>query len=336
MKYIDINNCIISGTSLMCPACQRTLLQKITQKSLQEDDNFKYFFICPNSSCHFIGSPDVKQTTTIYRQLTNLAITTVDFSVSSLSGYDPFSAVFTAYCYNVNVAYYTWDFGDGNTQKTSTDTVSQTYTDPGQYTVTLSVFDTISRETITVRKTELIVVRTYIAPIASFTVDKTSGQNKLTCTFTDTSVGSGLKSWLWDFGDGNTSTIQNPIHTYSAPGKYSVSLTIKNDKAMTNGVTRPNLISILLTAPVASFTASRTSGYIPMDVTFVYDAIDSYFVDTYLWSFGDGTTSTEQNPTHTYTVSGIYDVQLEVHNSVGSDAVLKKNAIVVQNPNISG
>lgn len=334
MKYVELKNCSLTSTNFLCPACQTTLLQKITVNNLTDTTNFKYYLVCPNTSCNFLGSPDVHQVTCIYEQLKELSIVAVDFNPSAIIGYEPMSVTFTASAYGISPSSYTWVFGDGTVETTTNPKITHTYNGAGLYTVQLNVFDTITRETYSVSKLELIDVRIYVKPSAQFGIDKTTGQNKLTCKFTDLSIGSGITSWMWDFGDGNTSTIQNPIHTYSQPGKFTVTLLITNNKGETSSITKPEVVVVSLTAPVANFSVDRSSGYVPMTVNFTYEGKDLYFVDSYLWTFGDGSTSTEQNPTHIYTVSGIYTVQLEVTNSVGSDALLKNNAIVVQNPNI--
>ncbi|MCL5992361.1 MAG: PKD domain-containing protein, partial [Bacteroidetes bacterium] len=112
----------------------------------------------------------------------------------------------------------------------------------------------------------------------------------------------------WDFGDGETSTEQNPTHTYNDEGIYSVRLLIKhlNDSSEIN---KEDLISVY-EAFGASFTTDKTTGVIPLTINFTDNSFGS--PTTWSWDFGDGTTSTEQNPSHIYTVQGIYNVSLTV------------------------
>lgn len=129
---------------------------------------------------------------------------------------------------------------------------------------------------------------TPIAPIASFTSMKTG----LVVNFTNTSTNA--TSYLWDFGDSNTSTLTNPSHTY-LPGVYTVILTaIKENQ--TNSYTQE--LSFL-----NDFTASPMSGIAPLTVTFNTGA------SSHIWDFGDNQTSTVQNPIHVYQ-AGIYNVTL--------------------------
>ncbi|MTK64044.1 MAG: PKD domain-containing protein, partial [Methanobacterium sp.] len=83
---------------------------------------------------------------------------------------------------------------------------------------------------------------------------------------TDTSSNTPT-SWLWDFGDGATSTDQNPVHVYNTPGTYTVTLTATNMAGNSN-LTLTNYITVDWPAPVANFTVNATSGVAPLDVQF--------------------------------------------------------------------
>jgi len=152
-------------------------------------------------------------------------------------------------------------------------------------------------------------------PAADFHTSTRYGPGPFTVSFSDNSLGAAPMTYLWDFGDGTTSTRQNPAHTYAADGEYTVSLTVTNEYG-TNTKTIPAYIGVGL-PPVAEFTASPDSGEIPLTVTFT-DTSKNH-PDTWNWGFGDGTISTEQNPIHTYTAPGSYRVTLSVANHFGSD-----------------
>jgi phosphate binding protein len=168
------------------------------------------------------------------------------------------------------------------------------------------------------------IVKPKLSPY--FSATPTSGIAPLVVTFTDQSTGSPT-SWSWKFGDGATSTIKNPTHTYSKAGKYSVSLTVKNS-AGSNAVTKSNYISVTtVIKPVAAFTLSPTSGKAPLSVKFIDKSTNN--PTSWSWNFGDGSTSTVQNPTHKYIKAGKYTVSLTVKNAAGSNTSTKSSYINV-------
>jgi PKD repeat protein len=146
-------------------------------------------------------------------------------------------------------------------------------------------------------------------PVASFTTAQAASP-PLTTTFTDTSTNSPT-SWSWNFGDGATSTAQSPAHTYAAAGTYTVTLTASNSGG--SGTTTQS--ATVVAAPVAGFTTSPPGGLAPLPVTFTDTSTNS--PTSWSWNFGDGTTSTAQNPTHTYSTFGNYGVTLTVTNAGG-------------------
>ena len=121
-------------------------------------------------------------------------------------------------------------------------------------------------------------------------------------------------TYLWNFGDGQTSTDQNPTHTYIQQGFYTVSLTVTNAYG-SNTAVKNNYIAIGV-SPAANFVATPISGTAPQNVQFT-DLSGGGATD-WLWDFGDGQTSTAQNPTHTYYAGGTYTVILTVSNGFGS------------------
>ena len=166
---------------------------------------------------------------------------------------------------------------------------------------------------------------TPVTPVANFTTNTTTGLNPASVQFTDTSSNTP-NSWLWDFGDGTTSTDQNPTHVYSTPGTYTVTL-IATNNAGSGKLTLTNYITVNYPAPIAGFTANTTKGTAPIKVKFTDSSTGN--VSGYIWNFGDGTTSTDQNPTHTYKNPGNYTVKLTVTNHGGSSTVT--SLITVQN-----
>jgi uncharacterized protein (TIGR02145 family) len=164
-------------------------------------------------------------------------------------------------------------------------------------------------------------------PVADFTATPTSGTAPLTVNFTDQSTNNPT-SWLWNFGDGNSSTMQNPEHTYQNEGDYTVELSVMNLFGGGYAV-KENYISVTSggNLPVADFTATPTSGTAPLTVNFTDQSTNNPI--SWLWNFGDGNSSTMQNPVHTYQNEGDYTVELSVMNLFGGGYAVKENYINV-------
>jgi PGF-pre-PGF domain-containing protein len=162
------------------------------------------------------------------------------------------------------------------------------------------------------------------APVASFTAFPTSGPPPLAVIFTDNSSESPT-SWNWSFGDGTISALQNPGHTYTFAGTYSINLTVtrigENDSLV-----RTDYITVS-PAPSANFTASPVSGTAPLAVQFTDASTGT--ITSYSWDFGDGATSAQQDPSHTYATAGTFSVNLTVTGPGGSDSEVKASCITV-------
>lgn len=156
-----------------------------------------------------------------------------------------------------------------------------------------------------------------ILPIAGFSATPITGYAPLRVTFTDTSTGTPT-SWYWDFGDGKTSPLRNPTHTYSKAGNYSVTLSVVKNGVLTH-VTKSNYIVLTsLKPPVASFVMSRSSGKSPLTVYFTDRSTGT--ITSEKWTFGDCAASTVKNPSHKFTKVGKWKVTLKVTNNAGSSS----------------
>lgn len=165
-------------------------------------------------------------------------------------------------------------------------------------------------------------------PVAAFSGTPTSGYAPLTVVFTDASTNNPT-SWAWTFGDGGTSTAQNPSHTYTAAGTYTVTLTASNAYG-SDSETKTGYITVTTqptNPPVAAFSGTPTSGDVPLTVVFTDASTNN--PTSWSWTFGDGGTSTAQNPSHTYTTAGTYTVVLTATNAYGSDSETKTGYITV-------
>src|SRR5712691_4670863 len=151
------------------------------------------------------------------------------------------------------------------------------------------------------------------SPVAAFT----SSCPTLTCSFSDQSSDpdGSVTSWQWTFGDGTTgSTAQNPSHTYSAAGSYTVTLTVKDNQ---NASSSPVSHTVQVTAPNQPPSAAFTASCPTLACSFTDQSSDpDGSVTSWQWTFGDGTTgSTAQNPSHTYSAAGSYTVTLTVKDN---------------------
>ena len=131
--------------------------------------------------------------------------------------------------------------------------------------------------------------------------------------FTDLSSSpGGIVSWVWDFGDGNSSTVQNPSHAYASAGTYTVILTVNNGTTSIDEV-KPSYI-LVHPLPQPSFTVSNPPCSLPANVS-VSNVAPSSGV-SYAWNFGNGQTSASQNPSSvSYTSEGTFNIQLTVTNT---------------------
>lgn len=163
---------------------------------------------------------------------------------------------------------------------------------------------------------DFVAYTSSLPPLASFSVNPQAGPLSMTVQFTDASIGF-IDSWLWNFGDGTTSTLPNPQHTYTETGSYTVTLTVSGSGG-SDSQTRRDYITVAA-PPVAALAASPLSGTVPLRVQF--GAMSTGIIDSWLWDFGDGMTSTSSSPVHTYTVAGNFTVTLAVSGPGGSDTV---------------
>jgi PKD repeat protein len=175
---------------------------------------------------------------------------------------------------------------------------------------------------------ELVIeIDSALAPTADFVATPTSGTAPLTVDFSDLSSGPP-ESWLWDFGDGATSTEQHPSHVYAESGVYSVTLSVANAQG-SDFLTRPGYVVVdAPLAPFADLDGSPTTGPAALSVAFTDFSLGP--PTSWLWQFGDGATSTDQHPVHVYTTPGLYSVTLTATNAAGSDTFTVTDMVLVE------
>jgi len=252
-----------------------------------------------------------------------------NFSGIPTSGTAPLTVRFSDTSTN-NPTTWIWSFGDGSTVNATVQHPVHTYAAAGTYTVSLNATNAGGSNTKTVRD-YITVTEPVPPPVANFSASPTSGTSPLTVRFSDTSSNNPT-AWNWNFGDGSivNASLRNPIHTYANAGTFTVSLNATN-AAGSNTSTKANFITVSVPAPVSNFSANRTTGRVPLTVLFTDTSTNS--PTSWNWSFGEGSFSAQQHPTHTYMVVGNYSVSLKVTNSGGSNITTRLNYIsVLQSP----
>jgi len=251
---------------------------------------------------------------TLVFQWSNAQVT-ANFSVSDSTGCDPFTVAFTDLSTG-NIASWQWLFSDGQSSVMQNPTM--TFVGAGFYSVTLIVTEsgTGNKDTLLVQN----LIHVVASPHASFQV----GANNMGCvpldvTFTDLSTSSdgNITQWSWDMGDGNILTTQNPSHTYLSPGIYSIYLQVTNEYGCVDDTTVSNAVHAS-TVPDVQIGADITQYCsVPVDIHFTNNSTGSATQTDFSWNFGDGNTSTNENPVNTYTNLGDYDVILSVTDEYG-------------------
>jgi len=201
-----------------------------------------------------------------------------------------------------------WNFGDGGTSIMQNP--SYTYTTPGSYPVTLT-----SAGADGCNGTITQTLNIFGPPVVQFTVANTTACALTPVTFTDLSTTPTGSSYKWNFGDGNTSILKDPTNFYSFAGAYPVKLIVTNPAGCVDSLTKNAYLNI---DPAPASIFSLTSKCIFININFKNNStISAGSIISYAWSFGDGNTSTLQNPFNTYSTAGNYTVTLLSTSNLG-------------------
>jgi len=270
-----------------------------------------------------------------YEKLTdNIAVSTTgiqpnaNFIGSPLLGFTPLAVQFADISTPPgSITSWQWNFGDGTPNSTSS-SPSHIYVAPGVYNVILTVTNADGLSS-TVEKDSYITANlgTMVADFSS-NITIIGPAASLDVKFNDISTGN-INSWQWNFGDGlPNSTLKNPIHTFpfndgSTDKSYTVTLTVSNSSGLMNTKQVPLYLTANAHVPIACFTSTIINSTAHI-VQFNDTSLLGLAPITYNWEFGDGNTSTLQNPQFTYWTSGIYMVNLTVTNGNGPSNVYSK------------
>ncbi|MBP6866241.1 MAG: PKD domain-containing protein [Candidatus Pacebacteria bacterium] len=213
-----------------------------------------------------------------------------------------------------NATSYMWSFGDNTTSMSASPTHAY---QPGTWTVTLTATNVCNGVTNTSIFTQTITIQCP-PPTAAFTF----ATNGATATFTNSSTGNGL-TYLWNFGNGATSTAQNPTYTYATSGSYTVTLKVTNNCGATHQVSK--IVTVFFCGPLdAQFNLPQSGG---LNLQFTNTSVGTGL--SYFWTFGDGGTSTDEDPSHSYAQAGVYLVKLKVFDACGNQDQIVKTLTVL-------
>ncbi len=214
-----------------------------------------------------------------------------------------------------------WDFDDGNTA--SVQAPSNNYAAPGTYTVVLTV--TTNNQCMATQSHD---VNVNAIPVADFNFNNACEASPVSFTDASTIAAGAISSWQWDFGDLQQSVQQNPAHTYTAAGTYTVTLTVSSGTGCNHQAQQDVTVYPL---PSAAFTNTTVCEGDATQFTDQSTVINSTVID-WIWDFGDGSTANEQNPLHTYLTYGSYNVSLTASTADGCTNTLTQLVTVYASP----
>lgn len=211
-----------------------------------------------------------------------------------------------------------WTYGDGTTSTTTASAFTKTYSVAGTYSAKL-----VSISSFGCKDSMVKTVNVYSKPKATFSTSNSCIGT--TTNFNNTS--SGANSYLWDFGDGKTSTSINPSNTYASANTYTVKLKVSTNNGCVDSTSSTVTI---YPYPVAAFTTANVCNGFQSSFT-----NSSTGASTYSWNFGNGNSSTATNPTYTYPTAGNYTVTLTATSSNGCSNTTSQSYTVNSAPDAS-
>jgi PKD repeat protein len=249
-----------------------------------------------------------------------------DFTASTRSGSSPVTVKFTDLSKG-NPTSWKWDLGNGFYSFRKNPTAS--YVQPGTYHIKLVVKNIQGVDSVI--KSQFIVVEP--KPTVAFDASVKEGCFPLAVQFSDKSTAIGaIVQREWDFGDGTTSTNAYPQHIYQTAGTFSVTLKITDSKGYTRKLTQPSFITIQ-EGVRADFTLTAKPGCLPVNFENTSTGTSAM---SFQWSFGDGKTSEQAEPDHTFVKSGNYSVQLTATTESGCTKNISKEIAILMTPQPNG
>lgn len=246
-----------------------------------------------------------------------------DFVADRTEGNSPLTVQFNDTSYKPGVA---WSWSSNGVVFSTEQKPKYIFNTPGKYTIKMDVTDEAGTVSSVVKDNYINVLA---SPSADFVYYPQSPAINQVVNFTDQSTGSPT-SWMWNFGDGSTSSLQSPGHAYTSAGVYDVSLEISTPFGIGTPVTKQ--VTVVHDKPAADFVGTPTeSSYYPASVSFT--DLSTGVVTAWNWQFiTEGNviaTSTEKDPKITFNNPGVYTVALTITNNGGTSTVTKKDYITI-------
>jgi gliding motility-associated-like protein len=296
VRFTDMSHAAVKWTWTMGPYTSRS-------------KNFSAALFTPGD---YVASLEVKDSDSC------VAVKTVPIEVLNMKGDFSFSASSTCDEFIVDFrdesagtpqpTSWLWEFGDG--QSSTDQHPVHAYTSPGDYSVVLKISN--AEGSCTFAKEDAV---SFVLPAPGIAVAKSKFCLGETVTLANTSVNASGFTWL--LGDGRSSSELSPQVVYAEPGSYSITLTVIDKYGCEKQVVKPNFVTIV--KPVADFSVDKTSGSCPPFTASFQDKSAANIV-SWQWAFGDGKTSTLQNPVNIYAVPGSFNVKLDVTDVNGCTA----------------
>ncbi|MBI1342814.1 MAG: PKD domain-containing protein [Terrimonas sp.] len=231
---------------------------------------------------------------------------------------------------SATLAKWFWDFGDGTPIVSATTNAAQNhiYTSTGTFTVVLKVETATGCQSLEYQKQVTI----HPDPVADFSLPNVclpAGNAQFNSLSTISDGSQSLLQYAWDFGDGNTAgNINNPLHVFAGPGPYTVTLTVTSNNGCVDDSAKQ--LTTIFQQPQANFTVDKTEVCIGGGFNFTdQSTAPNSTVTQWSWDFGDGTTSTVNNPSKTYAAAGTYTVTLSVQSAIGCPSTVFTRQVIV-------
>ncbi len=220
---------------------------------------------------------------------------------------------------SLNASSYLWQFGDGNSSNQAN--ADNTYADTGSYTITLVALNDYCSDTVNAN------VKIFGLPTADFSLLANTACGA-PAVFPLTNLSTQAASYLWDFGDNDTSTLINPSANYSTVGQFSITLTAVNEYGCTDTTSQP--VIVYPKPDLQNVSISPNEGCQPLEVTF---DVNGAIAETFVWNFGEDSLNLSTSAaitTHTYLDTGSYAVSLSATSVDGClDTLFLSDAVTV-------